>query len=59
MNRLLLLLLTITSTVNSAAQMALGKPVYALIAGLLALLAFAGWVATAPDEQKKKVVDSD
>jgi hypothetical protein len=51
MNRPLLLLLTFTSVANSAAQMARGRPLFAVISGMLGLLAFAAWVATASEQK--------
>lgn len=55
MNRTWLLLLTLTSVANSAAQMARGRPFFVVISGVLGLLAFAAWVATAEQKVDQKV----
>lgn len=54
MNRHLNLALTITCTAGSALYAATNQMGYSVIAGVLALLNFAIWIATAKDD---KVVD--
>lgn len=52
MNRTLLLMLVLSGTANSAAQAGLGRWAFAVISGILGLLAFAAFVASAKDDKK-------